>query len=512
MRRLIVSLFVLSLLAPSGKAVAQNTEGRWSLGLRGGANMWVDDFNKRKVGPGGELMLRYGVSRIFSLGFAAGFEELKSQQRPPFESLPYDYLKLDAVPASLIGWFHLAPGKMFDPYIYFGAGGMLYKRQDGLKNYVPKDEILSSLHVPVGIGFEAFTQQRVAFAFDLGYRILDDLTDAKKHNLPDTYLTVKAGFNFYIGSSDADDDDGDGLTNGEERVLGTDPRNPDTDGDGLKDGEEVRRYRTNPLKADTDGDGLTDGEEVLTYHTDPLNPDSDGDGLSDGDEVLKYHTDPLKLDTDGDGLTDGEEVLKYRTDPLKADTDGDGLTDYEEVKIYHTDPLKSDTDGDGLSDGDEVKKYHTNPLKADTDGGGVNDGVEVQRGTNPLDPRDDSAKDVLILEKGKTVILQGVNFATGSASLTKGSEKTLDRAFAALVSNPTLKVEVAGYTDNVGKVASNDRLSLKRAQTVQRYLINRGIPASRLTAVGNGMRDPIAPNKTAEGRLMNRRIEFHVQP
>jgi len=202
--------------------------------------------------------------------------------------------------------------------------------------------------------------------------------------------------------------------------------------------------------------------------------------------------------------------LKYHTDPLKVDTDGDGLSDWDEVKTYNTDPLKTDTDGDGLTDGDEVKKYHTNPLKADTDGGGVNDGDEVRRGTDPLNPKDDIPKETIILEKGKTVVLEGVNFASGSATLTKASEKTLEKAYNALVASPDLVVEIAGYTDNVGKADMNVNLSARRAQSVKAWLVKKGIPAKRLTTVGKGMRDPIAPNDTADGRAQNRRIEFHV--
>ncbi len=58
----------------------------------------------------------------------------------------------------------------------------------------------------------------------------------------------------------------------------------DSDHDGLSDAEE-RKLGTNPYKADTDGDGLTDYQEVKIYHTNPLNPDTDGDGYSDGEEV-----------------------------------------------------------------------------------------------------------------------------------------------------------------------------------------------------------------------------------
>ena len=89
-----------------------------------------------------------------------------------------------------------------------------------------------------------------------------------------------------IGDACDDDIDGDGLSNAQEAVLGTDPRNPDTDGDGLTDGQEVNVYNTDPLKADTDGDGLTDGQEITVYMTNPLKADTDGDGLTDASDPL----------------------------------------------------------------------------------------------------------------------------------------------------------------------------------------------------------------------------------
>jgi hypothetical protein len=70
-------------------------------------------------------------------------------------------------------------------------------------------------------------------------------------------------------------------------------------------------------ETDKDFDGLTD-EEEKKLGTDPLNPDSDGDGLLDGTEVKKFKTNLLNPDTDGDGMKDGEEVLRGR-DPLKKD-------------------------------------------------------------------------------------------------------------------------------------------------------------------------------------------------
>ncbi len=135
-----------------------------------------------------------------------------------------------------------------------------------------------------------------------------------------------------------------------EKVIDTDPFNPDTDGDKLPDGYEVFSLLTDPLEMDTDGNGISDADEDFdndnlnnlgeyTNKTEPFNPDTDDDGLLDGDEITKYKTDPLNPDTDNDGLLDGEEGY-------------DG-TIYKKYEVYF-DPLNLDTNGNGILDGDEV--------------------------------------------------------------------------------------------------------------------------------------------------------------
>jgi len=98
------------------------------------------------------------------------------------------------------------------------------------------------------------------------------------------------------------DTDGDGLTDEQERALGTTINSPDSDGDGLSDKEEVEGT-TDPLNPDTDGDMLSDGDEKI-WKTDPNAPDSDGDTIPDGEEVQVLMTSPINVDTDGDGLND----------------------------------------------------------------------------------------------------------------------------------------------------------------------------------------------------------------
>jgi len=157
--------------------------------------------------------------------------------------------------------------------------------------------------------------------------------------------------------SGQEDTDGDGLSNNDEALIGTDPVKPDSDSDGLLDGDEVNTYMTNPLLPDTDEDGLLDGEEVVTYKTDPLNPDTDADGLKDGEEI-KYNTVPVDPDTDKDGLSDGDEI-RLGTDPRQQDSDRDGLLDGQENQTCPL-LLEPDSDNDGIIDGIDLNPCDPN--------------------------------------------------------------------------------------------------------------------------------------------------------
>ncbi len=108
-------------------------------------------------------------------------------------------------------------------------------------------------------------------------------------------------------------------------------------------------------------------------------------------------------------------------------------------------------------------------------------------------------------------ILVGVNFDFNSAKITPESYPILYDAAKILLQNPNLNVEIHGYTDNIGSDEYNKKLSQKRAEAVKNYLISKGINPDRLKAVGYGESNPIGDNNTAEGRAMNRRIEFKIQ-
>jgi outer membrane protein OmpA-like peptidoglycan-associated protein len=374
-----------------------------------------------------------------------------------------------------------------NPYIFAGIGALGYKLR-----VLPPNANVSlgagtqwTAFAPAGAGVQFKIGEGVALELNAAYnqtftKELNAITGTKN----DAFLSGTVGLTFISESPNADPDK-DGLTNAEEKQLGTNKKVADTDGDGLNDGDEVKKYKTNAMAVDSDNDGLKDGEEVNVEKTDPNKADTDADGLSDGDELMKSKTDALKADTDGDGLKDGEEVTKYKTDPLKADTDGDGI-----------------------KDGEEVTKYKTDPLKADTDGGTVNDMTEITRGSNPLDPSDDVPKVAVQVAVGASIVMKGVTFESGKAVLTPTSTDSLERAYLVLSENPEVTVEIQGYTDNTGRKAINMKISQARADAVRTWLINKGIAADRITAKGFGPENPIAPNTTKEGKAQNRRIEF----
>jgi outer membrane protein OmpA-like peptidoglycan-associated protein len=393
----------------------------------------------------------------------------------------------------------------WNPYFYVGAGALRYlvkQKPRSLGRYSVEDNDWVAYY-PVGIGAQFRLSDNLMFETNLGvgYSLSENLEYYSKPNSAnDAYINL--GIGFTLGPQANDDKDLDGIFRKEEEQLGTDPLNPDSDADGLNDGEEVNSYKTDPLSPDSDSDGLNDGVEITQYQTNPVNSDTDGDGLNDGDEVSKYKTDPNKADSDSDGLNDDAETMTHKTDPNNADSDSDGLNDGAEVNVYKTDPTKADSDGDGLNDGDEVNNHKTDPLNPDSDSGTVDDGIEIRRGTNPLDPEDD------VVKVGVPIILEGITFATGKAEITSESEETLQKALRTLQTYPEIDVEIGGHTDNVGSKSSNQRLSQRRAESVRDWLIENGIDANRLTAVGYGEDQPTVDNDTPENKAKNRRIEF----
>jgi len=111
-----------------------------------------------------------------------------------------------------------------------------------------------------------------------------------------------------------------------------------------------------------------------------------------------------------------------------------------------------------------------------------------------------------------TLLLERVHFDFDKSDLTPIATPILDRVAESMLAHPEVYFEIAGHTDSVGTFAYNYLLSARRANAVRNYLIQQGVPAWRMTAVGYGEGFPIAPNATVEGRALNRRgIELRVK-
>jgi len=111
----------------------------------------------------------------------------------------------------------------------------------------------------------------------------------------------------------------------------------------------------------------------------------------------------------------------------------------------------------------------------------------------------------------KKIVLRGVNFDFDKSDIRPDAQPVLDAAAETLSENPDVRVVAEGYTDDIGTEAYNQALSERRARAVMNYLVNLGIPAARITAVGFGESNPVASNATADGRAQNRRVELKVE-
>jgi len=101
-------------------------------------------------------------------------------------------------------------------------------------------------------------------------------------------------------------------------------------------------------------------------------------------------------------------------------------------------------------------------------------------------------------------------FASDSSQLNPRLHPALDQLATSLLQNPTETVQIVGYTDSTGGDAVNLPLSQNRAQSVQGYLVSRGVQPQRISTQGMGAQNPVASNESAEGRAQNRRVEIFV--
>lgn len=111
----------------------------------------------------------------------------------------------------------------------------------------------------------------------------------------------------------------------------------------------------------------------------------------------------------------------------------------------------------------------------------------------------------------KVTFDNGILFDTNKSTLSPSSKAALSKFAQSLRENPDTDVSIYGHTDNTGSLAVNERISLERAEAVRNYLLQQGIPMSRMYDIeGKAYYEPVGDNATAAGRAANRRVEIFI--
>lgn len=217
------------------------------------------------------------------------------------------------------------------------------------------------------------------------------------------------------------------------------------------------------VEEDSDHDGILDTKDACPYIAEDIDNFQDADGCPD-------------FDNDADGINDQADACSNDPEDIDGWEDEDGCPDL-------------DNDKDGIVDASDRCPNEAEVVNSFKD--------------------EDGCPDKKVEKLEDQFVLQGVNFHTGSAELTESSLPILDQVYDVLEQFPHTRFEISGHTDASGSPKINEKLSLDRANSVKKYLVDRGANASRLVTKGYGPNRPIDTNDTPEGKARNRRIEFY---
>ncbi len=345
------------------------------------------------------------------------------------------------------------------------------------------------LNTPVGL-YVSFAGDFALFRNEREERWTPDHGDMDDWTY-NTYVHPKFGFQFlmgWIGYLTAQDKDKDGIKDDDDRC----PKDPE-DYDGFEDGDGC------PDK-DNDRDGVEDVNDKCP------NKAEDRDGFEDEDGCPD-------VDNDGDGIPDLQDKCPNVAEDFDGfedddgcpdpDNDKDGVPDSSDKCMNDPEDVDGFEDDDGCPDPDNDKDGIPDlkdkcPNKPET-----MNGFEDEDGCPDEKPKKKKQSNM-----PKHQILEGVNFASGSSTMTYSSYQYIEPIIREMKAYPGIEIEVRGHTDSVGKYQNNMRLSQRRAESVRAYLVKQGIPSSRVRAIGFGPSSPVADNRTAAGRGKNRRIEI----
>lgn len=395
------------------------------------------------------------------------------------------------------------------------------------------------LTLPVGLGLKYYISEGFALALESGVRLpisdyYDGVSLAASPDGKDAFGF--GGLKGYFRLGKKADRDKDGVADKVDLcpdVAGLEARGgcPDSDLDGIVDSEDncpqvagLAKFMGCP---DTDNDGIIDSKDDCpnTVGTAKTNgcPDTDGDGVANQLDACPKVAGLAALkgcpDADGDGIADANDKcpnqagLTSNNGCPPTDADNDGIVDTVDGCPNAAGPKSTngcpDRDGDNIADkNDSCPDLAGNtangcPNVTTTTSSTKNSGTV---NTNTVDT--DLTMAPYRIQDKINIIAQDVKFPSGSTRLTTTAISSLKDIATIMRANPSLNLNINGYTDSQGNDAANQQLSANRAKASHDYLVSQGIDPSRLNYRGYGEANPIASNTTESGRIRNRRVEF----
>jgi OmpA-OmpF porin, OOP family len=479
----LITLMLCSILLTT--AFGQNADKKWAIGLMGGKTVYNGDYGGDFLefspfyGLGSLSIDRY-LNRSLDLGIQAEYGDYGY-----FEAAQ-TYFLLQKTDGFFLLKYKFNNGYIFKedaiiaPYLAAGVGMATYSGDKGDTDGI-------DMVVPVGLGIKLNMLPWLALQYQFRYNFTtEDKRDLKVAEKNDGFAANSLGLIFSFGAPK--DSDKDGVPDKTDQCPET-PLGVSVTPDGC------------PVDVDKDGiaDYLDKCPTVPGIAAFEGCPDSDGDGIQDAEDECPAVKGVASLmgcpDTDGDGIKDSEDkcpnikgIAAFFGCP---DSDSDGITDAEDRCPFAkgTVALKGcpDTDNDSIPDIDD---------KCPTVFG-----IKENKGCPEV-----KAEVKKVFDKA----LRGINFETGKDIIKGSSFQILNDVVLVMQENPEFNLEINGHTDAVGSAELNQDLSQKRAFAVVKYLTDKGIAASRMTAKGFGESMPVADNDTADGRALNRRVEFKV--
>jgi len=442
------TFLLLGMLFICGISNAQNANKKWAVGIGPGA-----DFNFSKNPTEKNSMLNLYLSRYLNPSF-----DIMLDTRMSFWGDNY------------FGGDHDEPGQSYtangvdivNPLLnlrYKFSNGYIFKENSFLQPYLIGglgymwDKDVDGLNFDAGAGMKIPLTPNISLFATTSY--VKEIKSSTGNASADDHLQLTGIIEFAFGK--AKDSDGDGVKDRKDECPDT-PAGVQVDEKGC------------PL--DRDGDGVPDYKDDCPDVAGPANlngcPDRDGDGIIDKNDdcpdvpgLLKFKGCP---DTDGDGVPDPKD--KCPNTPKGCPVNEVGC------------PL--DSDGDGVIDCQD---------RCPTEVGSVdNEGCP----------------------DWQTLQIPNILFDFDKATLRPKGKAELDKLASQLLSSKQYEIEVAGYTDSTGPEKYNMGLSERRAQSVVKYLLKKGVNNAYISSEYYGESNPAVKNDTRAHRQLNRRVEFEV--